>query len=452
MFRSSSSASPYSTPLSDSPSASRHTWHTFLRVAPTFWYRSNFVNAVITNLLKPFSWLYRLIILIRRSCYRYGILRTYHFSIPIVVVGNITVGGTGKTPLVIWLANFLTQRGYKVGIVSRGYGKKTRGLQVIANDTGDSVGSNGVVSGCAARAGSNAVNVARAVKVGNATNRVLAVGDEAWLIAHRTNCPMVVGENRVAAVAKLLAMSPSCDVVISDDGLQHYALGRTLEIALVNDVQNFGNGCCLPAGPLRESLSRLRSVDFVVRAERVVRTAHASNSNAARENGGYVMQIKPQCFYRVRDIYTSAAASHALPITALSAACLSRTSKMGGGNKIVHAIAGIGNPAQFFHMLRDLGLCIQEHIFPDHHIYSTSDFAFLNADTNISDDAGGASDDMPLIMTEKDAVKCSVFAAQYNKNNWWYLHVNASVNDAFKQDFWHALLNKKTVKENRKCA
>ena len=164
----------------------------------------------------------------QRAAYAFGMLRVTRFNVPVVVVGNVTVGGTGKTPLVIWLANRLRQEGYSPGIVARGYrGAARHWPQQVRPDSDP-----------------------------------FAVGDEAVVLARRCRCPVSVGPDRVAAVDALLQYH-DCDVIISDDGLQHYALGRDVEIVVVDGVRRFGNGYCLPAGPLREPAKRVRSADFV---------------------------------------------------------------------------------------------------------------------------------------------------------------------------------------------
>ena len=263
-----------------------------------------------------------------------------------VVVGNITTGGTGKTPLVVWLVNRLKTQGYRPGIVSRGFqGKATEWPQVVG------LGSDPAM-----------------------------VGDEPVLLAHRTQCPIVVAPNRVAAAKKLLA-DFDCDVVISDDGLQHYAMARDIEIAVVDGIRHFGNRLCLPAGPLREPLRRLDQVDFIV-------------CNGANEPGWFAMQLAPDEVINVAD-----------PSQRLSLeACREREWQ---------AVAGIGNPERFFLQLEHLGLNIHGHPYPDHHAFSKPDIEF-----------GAVS----VMMTEKDAVKCRGFADQRH----WYLPVTAQLSEGFE--------------------
>jgi len=346
------------------------------------------------------SWLYRAIVALRYLGYRHGFFRTYKFPVPVIIVGNITVGGTGKTPLIIWLANFLKERGYKVGAVSRGYGRNSNGIQIVTADSLPNV-----------------------------------VGEEALMIYERTNCAVVVGEDRIAAVKKLIEIS-GCEIVISDDGLQHYALGRDIEIVVVDDSRNLGNGFCLPAGPLREPASRLQDVDFVIRnldplppnmstpyelnepVTNIIDNNHNDCHNHqlqanALESAKYTMQVIPECFCQVKNPHcklTPGAFHH-----------------MKNGK--VHAFAGIGNPGRFFQQLRHLELKLHEHIFPDHYQYQFSDFAEEN---------DGENSDFPIIMTEKDAIKCRTFALK----NWWYLHINTTVNNEFANDLWHVLKTK----------
>ncbi|KPJ67896.1 MAG: hypothetical protein AMJ43_02850 [Coxiella sp. DG_40] len=309
--------------------------------APNYWYKPS----LFCYLLAPFAGLYRLTATIRYLLYKYGIRKVTRFEIPIIIIGNIIVGGTGKTPLVIWLAEFLGSHGFKPGIVSRGYG------------------SHNTVYPC---------------EVNNNSN-VAHVGDEALLIKRRTQCPVVVAPNRVKAVQKLLKIS-NCDIVISDDGLQHYALERDIEIAVVDAARNFGNGFCLPAGPLREPIKRLQRVDFIV------------------ENGKS-MRLLPNKLYKIVNPGLTKKLSHFK-------------------DKTVHAIAGIGNPQRFFNMLRDNNIKVIEHPFPDHYIYQSQDLMF--------------NDELPVFMTEKDAVKCVRFANQ----KLWCVPVSAEPDKQFVETFW----------------
>ena len=304
--------------------------------AERLWYH----ETVWARLLLPVSWLFARIAKLRRWAYRRGVKQVTRLRVPVIVVGNISVGGTGKTPLVVWLAGLLKQAGFKPGIVSRGYGGAafTRPQDVIPESEPD------------------------------------MVGDEAVLISRRTLCPMVVGPDRAAAARHLLEHA-LCDVIIADDGLQHYALGRDIEIAVVDGTRRFGNGFCLPAGPLREAVDRLEEVDFVV--------CHGK-PNA----GEYTMRLEGDTALRV--------AGNGM-----------RCRLADLGRLQVHAVTGIGNPIRFFEHLKSFGLTFDIRVFPDHHRYRRDDIAF--------------PDRAPVLMTEKDAVKCRAIADDRH----WYVPIHA---------------------------
>ncbi len=308
------------------------------------WYEKH----VLAQGLRPFSWIYKGIIALRRYCYRIGLFKTTHFSIPLIVVGNITVGGSGKTPLVIYLAQLLKQHGYKPGIVSRGYGGKASVYPQFVTANSDPT----------------------------------ETGDEPVLMAKRSACPVVIDPKRVNAVKKLLAET-DCNVVISDDGLQHYAMGRDIEIAVIDATRGLGNHYCLPAGPLRESAERLNDVDIIV-------------SNGQYPHADYAMQMQATTLINCRHPQIYAQANDFKGI-------------------VFHAVAGIGNPQRFFNTLQQLPLEFQAHCFADHHRFSAADFAF--------------ADDQPIIMTEKDSVKCRRFAT----DKMWYLPITAKINEQFDQ-------------------
>ena len=289
-------------------------------------------------LLAPLSLLYRAAVALRRWLYRAGLLKTHRLPVPVIVAGNLTVGGTGKTPLVAWLADNLVQAGYRPGLVARGYGgRATHWPQQVRPDSDP-----------------------------------VMVGDEAVLLAGKTACPMAVGPDRVAAARSLLEHS-DCNLILSDDGLQHYALHRDIEIAVIDGVRRFGNGLCLPAGPLREPVKRMARVDLVV-------------VNGLGDRGEYPMTMR----------LTDALAL--LDRGVRRDLCSFR-------GQTVHAVAGIGNPGRFFAMLRQAGLRVEEHAFPDHHLYTSGELAF--------------GDGRPVIMTEKDAVKCRNLAV----DDCWYTPV-----------------------------
>lgn len=306
------------------------------------WYRLTFWHL----LLWPLSQLFRMLVTARRLAYRSGMCKVWRAPVPVIVVGNISVGGTGKTPLTIWLADLLKTHGYHPGIVSRGYGGRGSG--------------------------------ARAVSLSDAAAEV---GDEPLLLARRTACPVWVARHRPAAALGLLAAHSECDVLICDDGLQHYALARDVEIAVVDGCRRFGNGLLLPAGPLREPPSRLRTVDAVV----------ANAGEALR--GEFAMRLAGAAFRNLRDPRRTACAADFSGLR-------------------LHAIAGIGNPQRFFGGLSALGLECVMHPFPDHYPYRPADLQFEGAQA--------------ILMTEKDAVKCRAFAQPH----WWYLEVDAQAGDA----------------------
>lgn len=284
--------------------------------------------------LWPFGLLFALLSRLRRAAYQLGLFATVHLPVPVVVVGNIIAGGAGKTPLTLWLAKQLTAAGRKPGIVSRGYGGKSSAARKVG-------------------AGATAADV----------------GDEPLLLARRTNCPVYVGVDRVAAAQALLAENPDCDLILCDDGLQHYRLARTFEIVVI-DRRGLMNGWPLPAGPLREPASRLLSVDAIVLNGDAV--APVANVPVFR------MRLAGERFHRLED-----------PTITCSANDLT-------GCKL-HAVAGIGEPQRFFDHLSALGLDCETHAFPDHHRYTRADFAF----------AGDA-----ILMTEKDALKCAGLTPQ----------------------------------------
>ena len=253
--------------------------------------------------------------------------------VPVIVVGNITVGGTGKTPVVIWLVEQLQALGLTVGVISRGYGGKAGVATVTANSDPQNV------------------------------------GDEPVLIAQRTHVPLVVGRQRNLAIQRLLA-DTACDVIISDDGLQHYAMARALEIVVVDGQRQFGNGYCLPAGALREPLSRLASVDFVL-------------------TNGQNLQVQGDTLINLRS---------GNPL---------KLSEFAG--QTVQVVTGIGNPQRFINSLQAAGLTVIAHIYPDHYAFNGTELQL--------------KPDLPILMTEKDAVKCRAFAAEHC----WYLPITAHI-------------------------
>lgn len=280
--------------------------------------------------------------------YRFHLLPIEHLPVPVVVVGNITVGGSGKTPLVLRLAEHLRSLGFQTGIISRGYGGKNCAQTEVVSDSDP-----------------------------------LLVGDEPVLLARRSGCPVWVGRNRVEAARALLKAYPACNLIISDDGLQHYALVRDVEIAVVDGERRFGNGFLLPAGPLREPVARLASVDAVV-------VNGGSDEIPKCAKAGFAMRLVGTEFYNLADP-------------------TQRAKPQDFVGQTVHAVAGIGYPTRFFEHLRGLGLKVSEHPFPDHHAFQSQELDFPGL----------------VLMTEKDGVKCARFA----KDNYWVLAVEAEVDE-----------------------
>jgi tetraacyldisaccharide 4'-kinase len=306
----------------------------------------------LTALALPLSLLFRLGVALRRTGYRVGILRTVRLSVPVIVVGNITAGGSGKTPLVAALAAALAERGFRPGIVSRGYGRDDEDGEPVAVGPDDDP---------------------------------RRVGDEPLLLA-RAGFPVVVARDRVAAGRALLERNPRCNVILSDDGLQHYRLARKVEIAVIDAARGLGNRWMLPAGPLREPPSRLDSVDAVA-----ILTGESDPAQPARAHT-FAMRLVGDRFVRVDD-----------PLTSAPAAVFARRG--------VHALAGIGHPARFFAQLAAMGIAATPHPFRDHHRFVAGDLAIADAEA--------------ILMTEKDALKCETFADE----RCWYLPVQARVDE-----------------------
>lgn len=305
-------------------------------------------RCAITYGLLPFSYGFRAISAIRRYAYSHY-FRAEKLAVPVIVVGNITVGGTGKTPFVIWLANALKSQGFFPGIITRGYKGKLTKDQVLSVDE---------------------------------QSNVYDVGDEAILLSKNAKCPVAAGRKRVDAAKFLLKKYPEINVIISDDGLQHYALFRDVEIAMVDGAREFGNGFCLPAGPLREPPRRLDSVDFIV-------------TNGGKAGAKWPMQTA--LCETVRQVIRT---ENQIPISSFS-------------NQKVHGVAGIGSPKRFFDALEAKGISVVKHSFPDHHIFCKQDFNF--------------KEPYPILMTEKDAVKCQAIVAE----NAWFASAQVSLPEGF---------------------
>ncbi|MEN8178376.1 MAG: tetraacyldisaccharide 4'-kinase [Pseudomonadota bacterium] len=302
---------------------------------------------LFTLLLLPLSALYCLLVAVRRRLYRLGLLNSGKLPAPVIVVGNISVGGTGKTPVVVWLARWLLEKGFSPGIVTRGYGgESAHWPRQVTADT-----------------------------------QASQVGDEAVLLYRRTSCPVYAGPDRFKTGQRLLA-EQDCNIIISDDGLQHYALSRDLELAVIDGERRFGNGLCLPAGPLREQKSRLHKVDLIL-------------TNGTAQEGEQPFQVSGTQVLAVND-----SGGEPQPLSSFA-------------GKHVEAVAGIGNPERFFSMLESIGVKISRHVFPDHHPFSPNDLASFAGNT--------------VLMTEKDAVKCEAFAA----NDVWFVPADAHFNENF---------------------
>ena len=310
--------------------------------------------------LVPLSWLYGLVIYLRRLAVRAGSRRVVHPGVATIVVGNITVGGTGKTPLVIALSDCLSAHGWRTGIVTRGYGGKARDWprEVFAD------------------------------------SRARENGDEAVLLAQSTGAPVYAGPDRLAAARALLAKHP-VDVLISDDGLQHTRLGRDIEIVVLDPERGFGNGYCLPAGPLREPLSRLDNVDATVAPGEAGECSPAQFQLALRL--GEARQVIDQSVTRVLADFA---------------------------RQPCHAVAGIAHPERFFRGLRRAGVTPDTRVFADHHDFTAEDIRF--------------EDDFPVLMTAKDAVKCRDFAGE----NVWFVPLELDVGPAFGKWLYETLKRK----------
>ena len=299
-------------------------------------------------LLRPLEWLYRAVVQRKRQRFLAGQSPSYRAPVPVIVVGNITVGGTGKTPLILYLIEHCRARGLRVGVVSRGYGAQPPSLpwRVTAEQSADEA------------------------------------GDEPLLLVQRSGVALMIDPDRARAVQALLSAEP-LDLILCDDGLQHYRLARDLELVLIDAVRGLGNRRCLPAGPLREPQARLQSVDAVL-----------FNGASADSAEGFGFTLQPTALVNV-------ASGERQPLDLFAS------------GQAVHAVAGIGNPQRFFRTLEALNWRPIAHAFADHATYSAASLDF--------------SPSLPLLMTEKDAVKCRAFA----QPDWWYLAVDARPSPAF---------------------
>lgn len=306
------------------------------------WYQRDFISWS----LLPLTALFLLISFTRKFLFKTGLKKSIKLSAPVIVVGNISVGGTGKTPLIIELCKQLSKAGFKPGVISRGYGGQSKSWPVD-------------IAQC---------------------NDPLLTGDEPQIIYRQTSCPVVVDPDRVAA-GEYLLKHYDCDVILSDDGLQHYRLQRDIEIAVVDKTRQFGNGFCLPAGPLREPVSRLKSVDMVI----------------------YNEDDKTECSFKV-------------VAAKLNSLVGEKTCDLNEfKDHHVHAVAGIGHPERFFKLLKQAEINFIPHAFPDHYVFQAKDLQF--------------NGELAVLMTEKDAVKCTGFAMKH----YWYLHINIQLSASAQQ-------------------
>lgn len=317
------------------------------------WYKDHFVG----TWLMPFSFVFTDVAKFRRWMYKKGYKPVEKLSVPVIIVGNITLGGTGKTPLVIYLAQQLKQQGFKPGVISRGYGgqSETWPQQVTAESDAQQI------------------------------------GDEPLLIAQQAGCPVAVGPVR-ADSARLLLENEACDVIISDDGLQHYALHRDIEIVVIDGVRRFGNNFCLPSGPLREPQERIQEVDFVI-----------CNGGEPEENE-ILMQLE---------------GAYAINMQTQERKPLVEFKELS-----CQAMAGIGNPQRFFDLLKQYGLECQTDSFPDHYAYTEKDIRYQGVQA--------------VLMTEKDAVKCLSFASEQH----WFVPVQAKLDSSFIENLISLLRTK----------
>ncbi|MDP2560281.1 tetraacyldisaccharide 4'-kinase [Psychrobium sp. 1_MG-2023] len=315
------------------------------------WYKGH----PVIWILWPLMQLYKLVTSLRRLLYKLGIKKRITLPVPVIVVGNITVGGNGKTPVVVWLAKLLTEQGFNVGVISRGYGGQSREPLIVRVNTSAEV-----------------------------------CGDEPKLIVNQTGCLMAVGADRISTAKLLLEYAEkknsALDIIISDDGLQHYRLDRQSEIVVVDGERRFGNECLLPMGPLREGKWRLGQADLII------------NNGGSSCFGEERMQLQPQAFCSV---------ANNEPVEHINIV-----------DKKIVAMAGIGYPQRFFNTLTTMGLAVdRQHAFADHQAFDSSTINALTGEGEV------------LLMTEKDAVKCQAFA----QDNWFYLPVSAKLTDTATQ-------------------
>ena len=328
-----------------------------MRLIEKIWFQGHQAKWFVIPLLIPLTVLFWLLSLLRRLFYSCGVFQSFTVTKPVIVVGNIGVGGNGKTPLVLFLVEQCRQQGLTPGVIRRGYGGKAPNYPYLVNER----------------------------------STTKEAGDEPILIYQRCQVPVCLGSDRVASAKKLI--DQGCDIIITDDGLQHYRLARDIEIIVVDGKRRFGNGFLLPAGPLREGKWRLNKADFVV-------------LNAIKEKAGNTQAFVDDEQYNDKQLSMTLFAKVVCNLVSGEQVALSQFIKV---NKKVNAIAGIGDPQRFFTTLENNNFVLENQVgFVDHHEFERDDFAAFTIEH-------------PLLMTEKDAVKCQSFA----ESNWWYLPVDA---------------------------
>lgn len=343
-----------------------------MRLIEKVWFKQHSAKYWLVPLLLPLSALFYLLSKIRRLAFSLGLFKSHKVDVPVIIVGNIGVGGNGKTPVVVHLVEQMKALGYKPGVISRGYGGKADTYPYLLDDTSTS----------------------------------FEAGDEPVLIYQRCHVPVVVGSDRVASAEQLIALG--CDIVISDDGLQHYRLQRDIELIIVDAKRLYGNGLLLPAGPLREGIRRLQQADLVI----------YNGLDAPKVDSAHI-QIN------AKSLLMTLAGNELIHIKSGDKISLTEFLQKW---QSVNAIAGIGDPQRFFDTLNTLGFNItQQQGFIDHKSFSFDDFNQFKTD-------------IPLLMTEKDAVKCQAFA----QDNWWYLPVSAEFSEQDKQALTQCLKHKLT--------
>lgn len=330
-----------------------------MRIIEKVWFKGHPIKWLLVPLLLPLTGLFYFLSLLRRFCYKYKIFRSYQVGKPVIVVGNIGIGGNGKTPVVVFLVEQYKKIGLTPGVISRGYGGQAPFYPYLLSDE----------------------------------STAAEAGDEPILIYQRCGVPVVVGADRVAN-ARLL-IEQGCDIIIADDGLQHYRLARTVELVVIDGKRLFGNGLLLPAGPLREGLWRLKSVDATI----------VNGEDKSMNIPNIINHSYHHNLYRM-----TLSASEVCHLITGEKIKLDEFIKQ---YPMVNAMAGIGSPERFFETLTHQGFALNvKQGFVDHHDFNQDDFTAFN-------------DKLPLLMTEKDAVKCHSFA----KSHWWYLPVNAQFDD-----------------------